>query len=126
MADDAGACDFHLNRVRQAIDAGLTACEIANVLSLPTTTQQDSNWNPVEQVTRLVEWRRGQGNAHTAWWNLSIKERREQATMSPKLPRAEVVAEIGGSRLTLTDEGAALAEKLLEECHDERSSKDTA
>jgi hypothetical protein len=62
--------DYILRRVARALAEGRPT-------EIPTTTADDQNWNPLEHITRLVRWRLGTGNEHTAWWNLSARERQQ-------------------------------------------------
>jgi hypothetical protein len=51
-ANRAEACDFNLNRVRAALDEGLSLSQIADELCMPIEA--------VEYFSQLVEWRRDQ------------------------------------------------------------------
>ncbi len=53
----AGASDYNLNRVRGALDAGLTVREVATKLGLPLER--------VEHIRQLIDWRHGQEVRYT-------------------------------------------------------------
>jgi hypothetical protein len=58
IAEWRGACDHQINRVSNALDAGLSAHEIGEKLDIPRTTVEDPSHNPTAHFVQMVEWRR--------------------------------------------------------------------
>ena len=50
--------DHSLNRVGDAIDAGVEHQDIGKHLGIPTTTTEDPSFNPAAHLVKLAEWRR--------------------------------------------------------------------
>ena len=58
IADWCGDGDYHIDRVRAALDAGISAEEIGQRLDIPTSTAEDPNYNPAAHFATLAEYRR--------------------------------------------------------------------
>ena len=50
--------DYHIERVRAALDAGILAKEIGKRLDIPTAMAEDPAYNPAAHFVKLAEWRR--------------------------------------------------------------------
>ena len=94
--------DRNINRVRTALDAGVTPENIGKQLEIPTTTAGDPTFNPAAHLVKLAEWRR-----------VAEEQDRERERLEKYLEHKSLE-----QRITLTTRGYRTAWELDREAED--------